>query len=548
MADDERPGSPRRAPSAYQAIEPLDEGAGRIDGPKPAFTPAPAPPAPPPAPEPIPTVPLGVRFASAAAALAFAGQLLSIGRGDSLTFWSDAEYARWVRAEAELDITRELAAAAHGTVFVEVAPGRLAEDHGWGSAPAAGTAGASGVAADSLAPLRLAELIRIAGLYQVAEPAPATVHILLPGAELAAIVRRALDLRLDTAHRPVRLRPLFAQQEAADTGTALTGTALLELRLSAREGTLPPSLLSALARDERLTVCRVGGENGNLLVQYGAAAPLHDDLLAGLIGSQTWVLATGRLGCQLLEPAADFTDSMSSVRLADGYPLQSATPPSDDRPTAPELRVIRMRTYGRGVDAVLLTDTDLDAVTLVLEGHPLSESAQLIRGRDRHLLVVPGGALEQLPVGEPLYCLGPGALYLPLGYGMRPRLPPSARRALFTPDDLTAVVVLPAVMLRFGVTTREPVWKLWAGPLPELDLQLPAEASEALAAAVLPAPESGPVMPVQPDARDETIRTWLDEALEAEFRGDLSAAAELHERHGDPVRAARLWTRAADVT
>jgi len=547
MADDDQPGPPRRPSSAYQAIEPLDEGAepvGHQAAPASRAV-APSPPqAPPERPEPpaVPPVPVAVRFASAAAALAFAGQLLSVGRGDGLTFWAEADHARWVRAHAELDLTRELAAAAHGTTFVEVAPGQLAEDRGWGSPPAADSLVTSVVAGSSLAPLSLAELVRIAGLYQVAERPATAIHVMLPGALLAGVVRRALDLRLDVAHRPVRLRPLFAGPDSADAGTAL-----LEVRLSAGDSGLPASLLTALARDDRLTVCRPGGQDGNLLVQYGMATPLHDDLLAALLAGQAWVLTCGRLGCQLLDPAAEFVNSVSIVRLADGYRLESATPPPDDRPAPSPVRVVRMRTYGRGVDAVLLTDADLSALALVLEGHPLSERAQLIRGRDKHLLVVSGGLLEQLPVGEALYCIGPGPLYLPLGYGTRPQLPASARRALFTVDDNAAVVLLPEVMLRFGVTGREPVWRLWAGPPPQLDLQLPPDAVEALAAAA--APSAGPGQGTQPegDPLPGNIRTWLDEALEAEFRGELAAAAELHERHGDPVRAARLWARAADA-
>lgn len=146
MAPSDQPQPPRRGPAAYQPIEALDEGTGgppQAPAPRAAPGPAAAPPAAgpqvpaeaPQADRAAPVVPIGVRFASAAAALSFAGQMLSIGRADGLTFAIDEEQSRWARAQAELDIARELAEAARGTLFVEVAPGRLAEDRGWGIDP-----------------------------------------------------------------------------------------------------------------------------------------------------------------------------------------------------------------------------------------------------------------------------------------------------------------------------------------------------------------------------------------------------------------------------
>jgi hypothetical protein len=556
MAGDDQGRSPRRGPAAYQPIEPLDEGtAESLDTAAPSVA---APPreqaqssgqaAPADTAEETrrtdraaPVVPIAARFASAAAALAFAGQMLSIGRADGLVFGTDSEHARWVGTQAELDIARELAAAAHGVLFVAVAPGRLAEDHGWGAPPAADAA--TVVDATTLSEVRLADVVRIAGLRPVRERPVATAHVLLPGSLLGTVARRALDLRLDVTHRPVRLRPLFTEQGQPDTGGE---TVMIEMRLSAGTGDVPMSILAALAREPRLTVCRPAGDDGSLLVQYGLATPLPDDLLAGLIQDGAWVLSGGHLGCHVLEPAGTFVDSVSCVRLDDGYSLRSATPPPDDQPALPRLRIVRMRTYGRGVDAFLLSDADLDAVALMLEGHPLSESAQLIRGRDRHLLVAAGGFLQDLPIGDALYRLGPGPLYLPLGHGTRPQLPASARRTLFTADEKTAVVLLPSLMLTFATDLREPVWRLWAGPPPEVDLQLPEDSISALRAGN-----------EQSEAEDQSAaddrgqpgavtRTWRDAALEAEFRGELGLAAELHERHGDPVRAAHLYALAAE--
>ncbi len=548
MADND-PGTP---PRAYQPIEPIDDPQTDPAPPAAAAGQAPSPAPPQPQPQPAqppqevrataPPVPVAARFGSAAATLIFAGQLLSISQAASLTFGAEGDHAYWVLTELDLDIARELVEVAHGTTFVRAASGRLIEDHGWGDPPAEAmnAAGqARSVDPGVITPVSLARLVRVSGLHAAAERPAEEVRVLLPGSLMANVVRRALDLEVSAAHRPVRLRPLFTD----NGGPAVTS--LIELRLSVPDGRVPPSLLTALARQAQLCVCRVAGDDENLLIEYGKAGPLLDHLLAGLIGDQSWLLSSGRIGCQLVEPAGEFTDSAACVRLADDYPLQSPAGVSDDRPQLPELQLVSGRTPGRNVDAVLLTSADLDSVGLLLEGHPLSESAQLVRGRDHHLLLAAGGLGERLPLGEPLYCLGPGPFYLPLGTVTRPRLPASARHALFRADAETGVVLLADVLLKFQLKNRKPVWTLWVGQPPEIDLQLPAETLtvlDELGSETSSRPDQQP----QPQTAPGNVRTWLDDALDAEFRGELALAAELHERHGDPMRAARLFARAAE--
>lgn len=552
MADNDASSPRRRNPGAYQPIEPIDEPQRTTAAPPASASPAgpaqaPAPPVPEPqqeAPSAAPQVPIAARFGSAAASLVFAGQLLSISQAATLAFGAEEDRAYWVLTELDLDIARELVQAAHGTTYVQAASGRLIEDHGWGDPPADAmhTAGQGrSVRPDVIVPVSLAELVRVAGLHAISEQPAEEVRVLLPGSLMATVVRRALDLTLNTAHRPVRLRPLFAEDDGA------AETALIELRLSARHGRLPPSLLTALARQQRLNVCRVAGDNENLLIEYGKAGPLLDHLLAGLIHHQAWLLSTGQLGCQIVDSVGEFVDSAGCVRLADNYPLRSSVCPSDDRPELPRLQLVSARTPGRNVDAILLSTADLDSIALLLEGHPLSDCAQLVRGRDHHLLLAAGGLAERLPLGEPLYCIGPGPLYLPLGTNTRPKLPASARRALFAADEKTAVVLLADVLLKFRLESREPVWALWVGPPPEIDIELPAGTLTALEETAVLVGSQSDGEPQQGDtATPEVIRTWLEDALEAEFRGELARAAELHERHGDPMRAARLFARAAE--
>ncbi len=342
---------------------------------------------------------------------------------------------------------------------------------------------------------------------------------------------------------------------------------------------LPASLLTALDHDPFVLVCRVTGDA--LLVQHAMASALPDPLLADLVDAGTWVLADASFGCWRLAGLGEPTDAATLVRLADDYPLEAPDPvASAVAGTSPAAGSASLRLEGRAVaivpartseadaEAALLDDDDLTAVPLLLEGHPLAETAFVVRGRDRHLLLAPGGLLERLPVGEPLYRLGPGPLFLPVGYRTRPRLPPSARRALFGAGDDVAVVALPDRAVAFDLRTRHPVWTLWAGPGPQLDLQLPPEIEAALADVDAqatprppePEPEPAPQPPAGGLQRARELwkklrsrapeapsapRTWLNDALDAEFADDWARAAELHERHGDPLRAAHLYERAA---
>jgi hypothetical protein len=222
----------------------------------------------------------------------------------------------------------------------------------------------------------------------------------------------------------------------------------------------------------------------------------------------------------------------------------------------PVLQVVPRRTADRVVDAALLDDADLETARLLLEGSPLAETALLVRGADQHLLFAPGGLLERVPVGEPLYCLGPGPLYLPLGQGLEPHVPADGRRQLFGADERTAVILLPRRGLLFDLERREPVWHLWVGGLPPIDLaQLPAERMAELQALepAEPVEPSGPAGPARPSRRwlDRFRRArpmdedWKDKAMRLELAGDLARAAELHREHGSPLQAARLFERAA---
>jgi hypothetical protein len=505
---------------------------------------------------------LYARFATAWSALAYAGLLPGghpVGEENYLRGGPGAEW--WIRCELPLETARELICVASGDIYLpsgEV----MFRDRGWGSPTDQGEP----VTLSDLRNVPLLELVRVAGLNpRPARPLREAV-LLLPGHLVAGITRRALDLGLEISYRSVTLAPLFNPENPA--------RACYELSLAAgADACLPAFLIAALDRDPAVLVCRHAADR--LLVQHQMAAPLSDRALASLTGDATWVLADVAYGCAQLTPIGEAQDGAALVRrgadheLADAGPAENWTESGEapSRPVPPVLTLVRARMTGVPVDAALLDDQDLGSLAFLLPGEPLADIAMLVRGRDRHLLTAPGGLLEQLPVGEPLYWLGPGSLYLPLGYRMQPTLPAGARRELFPADAATAIVVLRQAALRYDLTAREPVWTLWAGPLPPVELQVPDSAVEALGDLdqeltpaestarphSLPRPASGQpaqrfvVRPIEERGPAATARprTWRDEAYEAELAGKYAVAAELHLKHDDPLRAARLYERAA---
>jgi hypothetical protein len=488
-----------------------------------------------------PVVELAGRFGTAPDALRCLGALAAADRAHAARIRT-GDGSWWIGASVELDIGRTAVHTARGVTHVSV-DGRYVRDRGFGPAPI--RPDPDSVDPAGLADATLLGLVQAAGL-RPARPEP--VHeavVLVPGYGASDAVRRGLELGLAVSYRPVRLHPLFDDMAEPTT--------MVEILLHSGPAPIPPALLAALARHPLTLVCRAAGEGEHLLVQHRMATPLSDAQLAALVDGGTWVLADAAFGCWRREPLGDPVPGAGLVRLDTGFTLQSQRPLGEQRTASPAVvRLTPARLPGQRVDAVLLHDADLENATLLLEHHPLSDIAVIVPGRDRHLLLAAGGTLEDLAVGEALACVGPGPLYVPLGHRLTPRLPPSARRALFEPDEHHAVVVLDGCGLRFMLDNRRPVWTLWAGPGPAIDTQLPGRSLEVLRdlAAREPQPPA-PAAPAprwwsrsQPTAAPQV--TWRDEALAAELAGDLVRAAELHRRHNEPLRAAHLFERAAE--
>ena len=547
------PSGPPRPPGAG-SMSPLPTGPGPVEPEEPPPAPPPAP-APPPPREPE-VVDVLARFGTAARALGFAEQVMQSAQLNGVQCYrNDADQSWWIQVRRTLGSAREMAGLGDAELYVRSGNEHV-RDRGWGEA----AGGGAPAEIPELAGASLLDLVRVAGLHPASPRPLRDAYVLLPGYLVPGLLERALDLRLQVTYQQVGLAPLFDPDAAPRFCYAVRISA-------AARATLPETLLAALRDDPFALVCR--GPDQALLIGYGTASPLSDRALARLValaGDETWLLAGPPDGCARVtwidQPldAANFVQRAAAHELLDldgSQPYsQSLAPRRPAEPRALTLVPVTTR-HSVSVDAVLLDDADLDCLPLLLAGDPLADIAFLVRGAGRHLLSAPGGLLTELGVGRPLTCIGPGSLYLPIGYRLDPPVGPSARAALFEPEPSIAQVVLPDSRLGYRLAAAVPVWSLWAGPMPALDLQLPRSARADLEqvaedvgepprprAADWPSIRSALRRPVTPPPQDPS--EWRRQAQQAELDQDYVAAAQLYARHNEPLRAARMWERDAE--
>jgi FtsH ternary system domain X7 len=517
-------------------------------------------------PEPVEVL---ARFVTAAYALRFAEQVMQATQQDNAECYQGDDGSWWVAARLLLGAAREMAGLGEGRLYVRAADG-FAADRGWGVEPARRPA----ASLPGLALVTLLDLVRVAGLHRVAARPLHEACLLVPGYLVSRVLERAQDLRLRVAYQQVQLDPLLtdasagpqtcyavwltAQPAPARTGPARTGQAAAD--------TLPEALLAALAEDPFTLVCRP--VERTLLIAYGTASPLSDRTLSRMVaarGDTTWLLAPLPDGCARVTWAGEPLEAAGLVQLGPPHELididgtQPYTEPAAtaDGPVPQALTLVPAVAHSAPVDAMLVDDADLGCLPLLLAGDPLADTAVFVRGNGRHLLTAPGGLLTELAVGEPLTCIGPGSVYVPLGYRLDPPVGPAARAALFQPDARIAQVVLRDTRLGYDLDTAEPLWRLWAGPVPELDLQLSRAALADLdqAAAEIGDPPRTPDRPrsrsrlshllSQPAPPQDDPTAWRAQARQAERERDFVTAAQLYTRHNEPLRAARMWERDA---
>jgi FtsH ternary system domain X7 len=537
---------------------------------------------------------VAARFGHPAAAAGYLGQLLDgaprnlvVRRGDD---------AWWVEGDVSLSLARELARLSGGRIYA-VAADVLLLDAGWGPTPEPGQAERRPMA--GLAEVPAVDLVREAGLRLRPGGRPRQLNLLARAERAAVLIRRGLDLGLVVSYRPVRVIPLFAEP---GQGESVPERTLTEVRLQAvqretdRRAELPASLVTALDRDPQALICR---STGRLMIQHGWHSPLSDHQLEYLVQAaaasgtgpppdpgNTWVLAEPAHGCWNLVPLArSFTDGWQLIQLGPAHRLKPGDPALADEPGAAaspvpsRLTVVRTSRTGDPLDALLLEDADLRYLRTLLEGHPLAALAQVVPGRGQHLLLAPGGIIERIPIGRYLARVGPVPVYVAHGWRTEPRLPAAAWQELVAHVRKCAFVLEPERTLVFDQRARRPVWELWAGEMPPFDDDLTDDTEVALSeldttdpagAAGEPWPPAARPAPAADSAADSAAEqaswprrwidrltrgatgpairrslTWQEQAMDAVLAGDPERAAQLHEQHGDYIRAARLFEDAA---
>jgi hypothetical protein len=495
-------------------------------------------------------VDLGGRFPTAAGALICLGNLIAAHRTAEVMVSQADDGAWWITLLAELDIGRAAVDAAGGQPFLR-ANGGYVRDRGFGAMTTA--VADQTIDLGTLTPCTPLDLVRRAGLRPARPRILSAASVVLPGLVADAAMRRALDLGLEVTCRPVRLTPLFRDLVRGDGSSQSAdhdGTLMTRIDLSAVDGQIPPMLLSAFERLPLALVARQAGTEGQVLIQHRLASPLADVHFAALPGvPDAWIMADAAFGCWRMEDLAEPQACSDLVTTPVGYRLIDQEPVGGTDAIQPAtVGLAPCRTVGQRTDALLLHDADRELLTLLLEGHPLADTATVILGAERHLLLAPGGLLDTFAVGQALTCIGPGLLYLPTGQRLIPEVPPSARRRLFKLDADHAVVVLDGHGLRFRLADQRPAWSLWAQLTLAIVDQLPGDSvRELLALEPPPAPAQPPDRQFGRPGRltQATAEELLERARRAEAADDLEGAAALFRQLGDPRRAAHLYERAA---
>jgi hypothetical protein len=519
-----------------------------------AEPPAPDPPAPLALREPEPFN-VVARFGTAAGALAFAGQAMQAAELDGVPCYrSDPDQSWLVEARLTLGSAREMAELGAGRLYVKT-PGGYVRDRGWGDEPGAGPRESPPPAVEA----GLLELVQVAGLHPAREPPLREAYVLVPGYLAPGVLERGLELQLRVTYQQVRLEPLF------DPGMLARVCYVVALAAVPPQTELPSLLLAALQDDPFTLVCR--SVDQALLIGYATASPLPDRALARLAtaaGDESWLIAGPPDGCARISWLGQPLDATNFVRLAPAHALTDldgnqpyAESSEEARPPKPRPLTLVRATGQASVDAVMLDNADLECLPLLLAGEPLADVAFLIRGIGRHLLSAPGGLLSEIAVGTPLTCVGPGGIYLPVGYRLDPPVGPRARASLFQPDEQTAQVVLPDARLIYDIGAREPLWTLWAGPLPVLNPELPRLAAADIEQLALEEDDRTLDRVKQRSSRLTTFlrrpatpaldpSDWREEAFQAERQRNYGTAAQLYAQNNEPLRAARMWEREAE--
>lgn len=384
-------------------------------------------------------------------------------------------------------------------------------------------------------------LAELAGHSPVGAPPPGLreIAVLAPGALARWLLRRALATGVHTTFTPVeRLGP----DGRTDTGWLL-------LQLHATDGAVPAGLVEACGRLPGTVAGRPADPDCRVLIDLRLQLPLDDALLLDEQADGHHVVVE----CATVGPPWRWRPlgKPAAGALLDAGPVLSTAEPERTPVPVPALgpplpvRLVPSPRAPNRVDAVLISDAELDGLRRFLRSRPLHETAVVAFGPGRHLVTEPPGLLESLPFGICVYQAGPGALYLESGCVLSPPLPDPAREeVLGLGGDVIKVLCRDGAWeLRFDEV--RPAWHLWVPRAPVFATGVSQSARELLGRLAGLVPEPEPSAPAAVRTPETERRRLNQAAMEHSLRGEYREAAELLEQAGHFQRAAQLYERAA---
>ncbi|NUP51869.1 MAG: hypothetical protein HOW97_31805 [Catenulispora sp.] len=448
----------------------------------------------------------------------------------------------WDEDEATLGCGREGAAAgrdARWWIRADV-PGPAAApivELAWACGGAVETAAPH---AEPVSPAQLA----LQALIRADVPAPATaVHVITGGEVSHRVLRRCVE----TGAR--------AEYQAVVT-TALDGSDPrpgIRVRVSARGRALPVRVLGALEAFPETRVFRPCDSDERLLLGLWHRLPIPEYWVAGeLPGGDTWCAHHDSL--RVVRPSTPFHDAADLFAPDPPIPPIPQDPPSfgPNATSVPRYAPIPVRVVSDlraplRQSAVLLTDDDLDDLRVHLRYRQIAAEGLLLLGAGQHLLVEPGGLMDRMPIGRPMWRAGRAPVFVETGYSLHPPVPPGAHRRVFGLQHGHAVALWPGGAAAFDVVNAVPLWAAWLLAAPELDLAPSTKASAWLADLErLGALDQGALtVPGDPG------RGYLDHepgaAARLDLEGRFAEAARLLEEAGDWERAAAVRAAHAEA-
>jgi len=484
-------------------------------------------------------------FSDPGGALAFLGAAVGARLTASVRLRRSPEGPWWIEIPAAWQRAAHLIRAAGGRPFTKIT------EH-WRAVPVSGEPSAMGRENDldvaTWMPVELVDLLAVTALRPARLPSVATLDVVVPGALGRWVLRRVLALNIKVGIVNVMRQSLRGNSQESGA---------LSLRLTARRGSIPLSLLRALTSLPYTLVAQaVGPGTRRLLVDVRHRLPLlTEGWVADLVPQeQIWVLGGPDIGHWRLRLLGDEVDGSDFLEYP-SLPVAAVVPNADGRePARIPIKLITRRESRARVDGLLVDESELNWLRPLLMARPADEPIFLLPGAGHHLVLAPGGLAGTLPLGIALDHLGPGGLYLEKGLAFYPPLPEVARQRLFQLTEQRVVAVVAKGAYGFDSRRMVPAWTLWIGEAPPVQeglspggerllARLSATVRQAVDKEMAALAEQQPA--VIPKSSVTRRLRRLEEAQRAELEGDWVRAAELLEAAGELVRAARLYERAA---